>query len=164
MKEVVMSNKFELTGKVFNVWDGDKVTIINLFLGKRKSKKGDTSLTIPRILFYGENREKAKKFSKGDNVSITAYVSSKRNSDDKKVYYSQALVGYEIGKATNKMKETFGVDTIGLEYKNEGKIAGTITFIDSPKPNMIRFNVRVASSVSSVVSSIDVSLASVVSV
>ena len=130
-------NDVLIQGKVVHKFTTDKVTLLTVNTGRATSVPN-----YPKIVFFGNLKDEAAKFEKGDSVKITGNIQSSKRNPAIKNQITLTVFGESIAPAETQFQQAFGVPGVYAAPVNHFMLAGTITSIDVPSKNIVRLTVR----------------------
>lgn len=132
-------NKFEVEGVIIYKAELDKVTYLTVTVlgGKKRDHRN-----FPNFVLYGEAREAAKQFKKGDKITATGFARSRKYKDERNnPVYSQDLVITHIEKTKSLLEEQFGFEQGGKLFDvpySRFLVVGEVVNVNIMKNNIVK--------------------------
>ena len=131
------TNDVVLQGSIVHKFSTPAVTILTLAV-----KTSPTIVNYPKVTFFGEAKNKADQFEKGDIVKVDGNIQSSKVNPKIKNQVTLAVFGEDVTGAKTVMEEAFNVEGRYVPHKNEFKIAGTVTSVVAVTPEVLAVTVR----------------------
>lgn len=130
-------NEVVIQGRVVHRFATDKTTILTISTGR-----ATISTNYPKVVFFGDMKDEAAKCAVGSYVRAVGNIQSSKRNPKIKNQTTLSIFGESVGPAPTQFEEDHGIPGLYASSVNHFKLAGTITAIDIPTRNMVRFTVK----------------------
>lgn len=131
------TNDVTLQGGIVHKFSAPKVTILTLV-----TKNNASVANYPKVVFFGDMKDEADKFEKGDCVKVTGNIQSSKRKPEIKNQVLTSVFAESIESAKSSMEENFDVIGDFVPYKNEFKISGSVVAVDTSAKGIFNITVR----------------------